>query len=172
VPAAAAFSAAALGENALDDGRDHSIAPEDLLAFAVFWALAGVVFLQFFTRYVLNDSLPWTEEGARYLLIATAFLGGAMAVRRRAHIMVEFFHNYLPRRVSAVILSASDAVTVGFYGYAAWLAWKLAQAMRFQPMSVIDLPMGLLYGVVVVGLVLMTLRAIQSAWRRLAEASA
>ena len=31
--------------------------------------LGGVVFYQFFTRYVLNDSAAWTEEIARYLLI-------------------------------------------------------------------------------------------------------
>jgi TRAP-type C4-dicarboxylate transport system permease small subunit len=43
--------------------------PEDWLAFAIFWALAAIVFLQFFTRYVLNDSVAWTEEIARYGLI-------------------------------------------------------------------------------------------------------
>ena len=36
--------------------------PEDWLAFVIFWSLAFIVFLQFFTRYVLNDSLAWTEE--------------------------------------------------------------------------------------------------------------
>ena len=36
--------------------------PEDWIAFGLFWALAFIVFLQFFTRYVLNNSLAWTEE--------------------------------------------------------------------------------------------------------------
>lgn len=31
--------------------------PEDSVVFVLFWALAVVVFLQFFTRYVLNSSL-------------------------------------------------------------------------------------------------------------------
>ena len=30
--------------------------------------MAFAVFLQFFTRYVLNDSLAWTEEIATYCL--------------------------------------------------------------------------------------------------------
>ena len=152
----------------LEDERDHSVAIEDIPAFIVFWALAGVVFLQFFTRYVLNDSYTWTEEGARYLLIATTFLGGAIAVRRHSHIMVEFFHNYMPPRLSAVILSVCDLLTVGFYAYSAWLALRLAEAMKFQQMSVIDLPMSVLYWVVLAGLVVMALRAVQSAWRRIA----
>ena len=35
---------------------------EDWVTLAVFWLLAVCVFLQFFTRYVLNDRLAWTEE--------------------------------------------------------------------------------------------------------------
>ena len=52
--------------------------PEDWIAFAIFWSLAFIVFLQFFTRYVLNDSLAWTEEIARYGLMWVVFIGGAM----------------------------------------------------------------------------------------------
>ena len=35
---------------------------DDAPVLVVFWGLAFVVFLQFFTRYVLNNSLGWTEE--------------------------------------------------------------------------------------------------------------
>src|ERR1700755_3365414 len=72
--------------------------PEDWITLVLFWALAIIVFLQFFTRYILNDSLAWTEEIARYLLIAVTFAGAAMAVRRNTHIHVEFFYVYLPKR--------------------------------------------------------------------------
>jgi hypothetical protein len=43
--------------------------PEDWVAIVLFWGLALIVFLQFFTRYILNDSFAWTEEIARYGLI-------------------------------------------------------------------------------------------------------
>ena len=49
--------------------------PEDWVTLVFFWVLAIVVFLQFFTRYALNDPLAWTEEIARYLLSCVAFLG-------------------------------------------------------------------------------------------------
>ena len=35
---------------------------EDWVCLGFFWAMAGLVFLQFFTRYVLNNSFAWTEE--------------------------------------------------------------------------------------------------------------
>ncbi|PJA59624.1 MAG: TRAP transporter small permease, partial [Rhodobacterales bacterium CG_4_9_14_3_um_filter_71_31] len=46
----------------------------DAPSLALFWALAGVVFLQFFSRYVMNSSIGWTEEIARYLLIGVTFV--------------------------------------------------------------------------------------------------
>ena len=68
---------------------------EDWLAFAIFWGLAFIVFLQFFTRYVLNDSLSWTEEIARYGLMWIVFIGGAMVTRRNTHIAVELLSNVM-----------------------------------------------------------------------------
>ncbi|MGL5116369.1 MAG: TRAP transporter small permease, partial [Beijerinckiaceae bacterium] len=67
----------------LDDIR-----PIDAIVFGFFWALFAVVFLQFFTRYVLNNALGWTEEIARYLLIGVCFTGSVMAVRKGTHITV------------------------------------------------------------------------------------
>jgi hypothetical protein len=54
------------------------------------------VFYQFFTRYVLNDSASWTEEIARYLLIATVFVGAAIGVAKNNHIQVDLLYRYLP----------------------------------------------------------------------------
>src|SRR5205085_463762 len=59
---------------------------EDWLALALFWVLGTIIFYQFFTRYALNDSAAWTEEIARYFLIATVFVGAAICVRKNNHI--------------------------------------------------------------------------------------
>src|SRR5262245_13963326 len=86
---------------------------EDWLAFAVFWALAVIVFLQFFTRYVLNDSLAWTEEIARYGLIWVTFIGGAMVTRRNSHIAVVLLPNILPAWAARLLLAAVDIIMLG-----------------------------------------------------------
>src|SRR3954468_11121948 len=64
-------------------------AVEDWLALAIFWIMALCVFLQFFTRYVLNDSYAWTEEIATYCLIGVVFIGSSMCVRMSRHIQVD-----------------------------------------------------------------------------------
>ena len=69
-----------LREEAQAPEPGFDMAPEDWLTFLLFWALAGVIFLQFFTRYILNDSLAWTEEIARYMLMALTFTGSAISM--------------------------------------------------------------------------------------------
>ena len=153
-----------------DDEVDlRSYGPEDWITLVLFWALAIIVFLQFFTRYVLNDSLAWTEEIARYLLIMVTFAGAAMAVRRNTHIHVEFFYVYLPKHCGFALSTAVDVLRIFFFAICTWLAWKVTAIMQYQMMVVIEWPMSIVYGVVLAGFGAMTLRAVQVAvrhWRQ------
>lgn len=142
------------------------MAPEDWLSFVLFWALSLIVFLQFFSRYVLNDSIAWTEEIARYVLMALAFTGSAMAARRGTHIAVEFLPNALPRAARRWVHLFAAAIAIAFYAILCWLCWQVAEAMQYQPMVVIDWPLSWVYWAILVGLVLTTLRAIGAAIRR------
>src|SRR3954447_1871276 len=91
--------------------------PENWIAFVLFWALAIIVFLQFFTRYILNDSLSWTEEIARYGLMWLAFIGGAVVTRKKAHIAVELVSNLMkPSLLRTALFATVDFVTLGFMG--------------------------------------------------------
>ena len=73
-------------------------APEDWLTLALFWLMALAVFLQFFTRYVLNNSFAWTEEIATYCLVVIVFMGSVMCVRLGRHIHVDFLFPLPARR--------------------------------------------------------------------------
>ncbi|NKC30625.1 TRAP transporter small permease [Falsiroseomonas selenitidurans] len=142
------------------------LAPEDLLSVLLFWGLAGIVFLQFFSRYVLNDSIAWTEEIARYLLMALAFSGSAMAARRGSHIAVEFLPNMLPAAARRWMFLLAGLLAVAFYAIAVLLCWQVAEIMETQPMVVIDWPLSWVYWAILAGLVMTTLRAVQATWRR------
>jgi TRAP-type C4-dicarboxylate transport system permease small subunit len=138
--------------------------PEDWLAFVIFWALALIVFLQFFTRYVLNDSLSWTEEIARYGLIWITYIGAVMVTRRNNHIAVMLLPNLLPAWGGRVLLAVVDLVTLGFVGLLAYFSTQIVGRMHVQRMSVVDLPMSYVYAGVVLGCILMLARQAQRTW--------
>ncbi len=121
---------------------------EDWLAFAIFWALGFIVFLQFFTRYVLNDSLAWTEEIARYGLMAVTFIGGAMVTRRNSHIAVVLLPNLLPAWASRLVLAFIDVVTLLFLALLAYFSVLIVERMGVQRMTVFDVSMSVVYGAV------------------------
>jgi TRAP-type transport system small permease protein len=142
---------------------------EDWAAFAIFWLLALVIFYQFFTRYALNDSASWTEEIARYLLIATAFVGAAVNVRKNNHIQVDFFYRLLPRAVTRPLSTLVDVLRILFLGYCVWLTYLVIDKIGKLRMAIIDWPMGIVYAFVMFGFALMTWRAVGVAianWKR------
>jgi len=140
--------------------------PENWIAFVLFWALAFIVFLQFFTRYVLNDSLAWTEEIARYGLMSLAFIGGAVVTRKKAHIAVELVSNLMgPGPLRSALLALVDFITLGFMGLLAYFSVTIVERMHSQRMTVFDLPMSLVYGVVGLGCFMMLVRQAQVVWK-------
>jgi TRAP-type C4-dicarboxylate transport system permease small subunit len=138
---------------------------EDWVAFALFWLMAAVVFYQVFTRYVMDDPAGWTEEIARYFLVAVVFVGAAMSVRKNNHIQVDYFYRLMPKAMGRTLSTMVDLVRCVFLGYAAWLTWQLLQRIGNQPMAVIDLPVGWVFSAMLFGFGLMFLRSLQVAWR-------
>jgi TRAP-type C4-dicarboxylate transport system permease small subunit len=136
-------------------------APEDWLALGLFWLMCAVVFLQFFTRYVLNDSFAWTEEIARYVLIAVIYVGTAMCVRRNRHIHVDFIYRLVPAFAGRVLSTFVDVLRIVFFIYATWMTWKLMAIVGSDKMTMIKLPMNVIYYFVLGGLAMSAIRSVQ-----------
>ncbi len=161
-----------------DDGQFHAqdaaidlsgTTPEAWVALGIFWLLGATVFYQFFTRYVLNDSAAWTEEIARYLLIGVVFVGACVGVSKNNHIQVDFFYKFMPPKVARLMATGVDLMRVVFFIAFAVLTLMMMLRLRNTRMTMIDLPMNLVYGVCLAGFVAMSWRAIQVArahWTR------
>ena len=142
---------------------------EDWLALGLFWAMCLAVFVQFFTRYVLNDSFAWTEEIASNLNVALVFVGSAMCVRLSRHIQVDFLYRYLPPRAGRLLATGVDIVRVAFFAYGAILIWRFMDIVADEQMTTIALPKNLAYAFVFIGFVLMFFRSLLvtvANWRR------
>ena len=142
---------------------------EDWVALAIFWVMALAVFLQFFTRYVLNDSYAWTEEIATYCLIGVVFIGSSMCVRLSRHIQVDLIYRYLPHLVARTLSTLIDLIRIAFFGYAIKLVWIYIRIIGDESMTTINLPKDYVYYAVLLGFVLMFMRSVQVAlqhWRQ------
>lgn len=142
---------------------------EDWISLAFFWLLGACVFYQFFTRYALNDSAAWTEEIARYLLISTVFVAIAATVRRTRHIHVDFLYRLLPAKVGRGLSTLVDLIRIGFFGTAVVLTVQMMQRMGSLQMTIVDLPMNIIYGICAFGFLCATVRSVQVAienWKR------
>lgn len=140
----------------------------DIPVMVIFWVLVIIVFLQFFTRYVLNDSLGWTEEIARYLLILLGFVGSVTVVRKGGHIFLEFFYRFIPSKWTKALVVFSQIASTGFYAYCAYLSSQVAIRMH-QTLVSIPLPKSVMYWIVCACFILMTLHSLIWLFKRIKQ---
>lgn len=78
---------------------------EKLLEVVAMTAFVGTLLAtisQVIFRYVLEISVPWTEELARALFTTAMFLGMAIALRENEHIVVDFLFKRMPPKTQAL----------------------------------------------------------------------
>jgi TRAP-type C4-dicarboxylate transport system permease small subunit len=78
--------------------------------------VVGIVLIQVFGRYVLQMSLSWPEELARYVLVWLTILGAAAAAASRSQIVVDTLLELVPtsvRRALEVLSALAGLVAVG-----------------------------------------------------------
>lgn len=134
---------------------------EDWLTLIVFWAMGVSVFLQFFTRYALNNSLSWTEEIATNCLMVVVFLGTVRCVRTSRNIHVDVLYRFLPPSAGRVLALVVDLLVIGFFAYMSMLVWRFVRIVADQRMVSIDVPRSILFYTLAGAFVMMLLRSVQ-----------
>jgi len=92
------------------------------VAICLLSILVLVVLIAVFFRYVLGNSLPWSEEVGRYLSVWVGFLGASVALSKRIHIGVDYFVDRLPRKQRRLLKLISETTIlillgiISFYG--------------------------------------------------------
>lgn len=140
---------------------------EDWITLGVFWVMVVLVFLQFFTRYALNNSLAWTEELATNCLIALVFIGASTCIRKDRHIQVDFLYRYLSAPVSRVLATLVDLIRFVFLIYLTLLAWKYIELIGDEQMTTLNWPKNIIYWLALFGFSMMTIRAGQITLRNM-----
>lgn len=136
---------------------------EEALMTLLLALMSVLIGAQVFMRYVMGDSLAWSEELARYCFIWCTYLGVSYAIRTRAHICVEAGVSWLPARARAVARIVAHIVFIVF----AVLVVKEGYALTMkifsfgQTSSAMGLPMGWVYLAPTTGFALVVFRLLQ-----------
>lgn len=133
---------------------------EENLAALFMGGLLFTLFLQVFTRYVLNDPLSWTEEVARYLYVYIVFLGASAAISDRTHVGIDYFAKLLPIGAQWLLSVAVNLLILGALALLTYWGWRAAMRQWNLPLVVLDIPYTWVYIVVPITAVLMSLRTI------------
>lgn len=132
-------------------------------------AISFIIFIQVVFRYVFNNSLFWSEELGRYLLIWITFLGAAVGVNRSAHIGIDFVYNKLSDR-HKLFLGSIINITGGIFGFLMLLyGIKLSYFVRMQKSSALLISMSWPYSAIGVAGALIFINYLLKLWGTLRE---
>jgi TRAP-type C4-dicarboxylate transport system permease small subunit len=140
---------------------------DDWISLGLFWAMVVLVFLQFFTRYALNNSLAWTEELATNCLIALVFIGASTCVRKDRHIQVDLLYRYLPDSAARVLATLVDMTRLVFLTYLTYLIWKYIELVGDEKMTTLNWSKSVIYWLAFFGFAMMVIRAAQITLRNM-----
>lgn len=138
---------------------------EEVLLFLLSAITVIVVFLQVFMRYVMGNSLSWSEELARYCSIWLIYIGISYGVKKHRHIKVDAFISLIKnKRVKLVINIISNlaflvfAIFVVFRGYS--IVEKLLELGQISPAN--QIPIAFIYLAAPFGMGLTAIRLVQN----------
>ena len=123
-----------------------------VIAGVLLAAMALLVIIQVFTRYVLSDPADWTEELVTVSLMWACFLCGAYAFVNRKHMALVFFRDRLPEAGKRIVMTLVDALALAFAAIViVWGGTQLTLISLDAPSAILQIPRGLSYGAAPVG---------------------
>ncbi|RLC00969.1 MAG: TRAP transporter small permease [Deltaproteobacteria bacterium] len=131
----------------------------EYLLFGMGFTMALIVAVQVFCRYVLNQSLFWSEELARFLLVWLTFLGASSAYYRKVNPGVDFLYIKLPlvlKKASSILTHlASMALFVVMVVYGCKFAWFV----RLQISPALQIPKWIILSIIPISGVILLIHA-------------
>ncbi|WP_342641561.1 TRAP transporter small permease [Rhodoligotrophos ferricapiens] len=133
------------------------------LATIVMWLLAITVTYDVILR-TLGIPTLWPAEVSIYLMIALAFFGVGATQGVDGHFRVTFLRDLCPPKVRAALdifaLLLSLAFAIGFT-IGAWKLASFSAMLNFKTSTILQVPMWILQGLMVIGGVLLSLATLR-----------
>lgn len=93
-----------------------------LIATVAVSGIFVIMIVQVFFRYVLNNSLSWSEELARFMFVWASMLGAVVVTGNRGHAAIKMLDGFFPKVVNEIkelifdLAAAAIGVILTVYG--------------------------------------------------------
>ena len=124
-----------------------------------------VVLGNVFARIYLQHSFLWADEVARLTLSTLAFIGGAVAYRRRDHAFVRVVLNLCPPRTRNVCMALADVLVLFVAGLTGFASLEFLASSWNERTPVLQLPAAIIGSPLPAGMALICVYAIVHLWR-------
>ena len=127
-------------------------------------AMALILFVQVVMRYVLQSSLSWSEELARYLFVWLVYLGISYGAKIMKHIKIDAALSFFPAKSRPYVVLLGELIFLGFSLYICYASYGLVrkQILIGQTSPAMQMPMWILYAAPMVGFALVAVREVQT----------
>ena len=136
---------------------------------AVLWVSTSVTFVILVAntvlRYATGASLQWANEVPELLFPWMVMAGVVLAAQQGAHITTSFLMDKLPAPLRRPVSVASWGVVAALYATLTLATWRMLDIVHDEKSPILQVPGSVTYGCVMVGMALLALLALQSAWR-------
>jgi TRAP-type C4-dicarboxylate transport system permease small subunit len=126
------------------------------VAAVILAIMAASVFASVVGRWV-GRGIEGIDELPRFLFVWLVALGGAAAMWRHEHTVLDYFINLAPPRLRHAIALVVNVTMIGLFAYLVVLSGTLVPNSQFQTSAGLNLPLGYVYAAVPVGALLIIL---------------
>src|SRR5690606_34234179 len=119
--------------------------------------------LQVFMRHVMNSSLSWSEELARYCFIWLVYIGISYGVKMQRHIKVDALLHFLKDRQKIYLSLIANLIFLAFSIFIVIYGYDISRQLLGwgQTSPALHIPMGIVYLATPVGFAITSIRLIQ-----------
>jgi TRAP-type transport system small permease protein len=136
---------------------------------AVLWLSTSVIFVilcgNTILRYATGSSLQWGNEVPELLFPWLVMAGVVLAAQHGAHITTTFLMDKLPFTLRRPVTVLSWLVVAGLYGTLCVATWRMLEVVHDEKSPILQVPGSVTYACVMVGMALLAVLALTSAWR-------
>jgi TRAP-type C4-dicarboxylate transport system permease small subunit len=132
-----------------------------LLTVLTVAAITLIVCAGVYWRYVLNDSLSWSEESAKFLMVWMVFVGAPIALAQGGHAAIDALQAALPPRLRQALFSLVYLLILFFLVVLVYQGSQYAWNARIQATPTTGISMLYIYACLPVGGAVMLLISLE-----------